>query len=157
MNTVTIVLLVILAVLVVGLIVLYFLGKRLQKRQDESQAQMEAAKQTVQIFVIDKKMLPLKDSGLPQMVIDQTPKLMRRSKMPIVKARVQGRIVTMVADQKVYPIIPVHKEVKATISGIYIMEVRGVRGKITPEAPKKKGLKGLVERIQEKGGAKPLK
>ena len=138
MNTVTIVLLVILAVLVVALIVLYILGKRLQKRQDESQAQMEAAKQTVQIFVIDKKMLPLKDSGLPQMVIDQTPKLMRRSKMPIVKARVQGRIVTMVADQKVYPIIPVHKEVKSTISGIYIMDVKAIRGKLETPPPKKK-------------------
>ena len=138
MNTVTIVLLVILAVLVVGLIVLYFLGKRLQKRQDESQAQMEAAKQTVQIFVIDKKMLPLKKSGLPQVVIDQTPKLMRRSKMPIVKARVQGRIMTLVADQKIFPLIPVKKEVKAVISGIYIMDVKAIRGQLEKPPVKKK-------------------
>ena len=34
MSTVTIVLLVILAVLVVGLIVLYFLGKKAQKKRD---------------------------------------------------------------------------------------------------------------------------
>ena len=101
-------------------------------------AQMEATKQTVQIFVIDKKMLPLKQSGLPQVVIDQTPKLMRRSKMPIVKARVQGRIVTMVADQKVFPLIPVGKEVKATISGIYIMDVKAIRGKLEAPPQKKK-------------------
>ena len=110
MSTLTIVLLIILAVLVAALIALYFWGKKLQKRQDESQAQMEATKQTVQIFVIDKKMLPLKEAGLPQIVIDQTPKLMRRSKMPIVKARVQGRIMTMVADQKIFPLIPVSRE-----------------------------------------------
>ena len=54
MSTVTIVLLIILAVLVAGLIFLYFWGKKLQKKQDESQAQMEASKQVVQIFVIDK-------------------------------------------------------------------------------------------------------
>ena len=123
MSTLTIVLLIILAVLIVALVVLYFWGKRLQKRQEESQAQMEATKQTVSMLVIDKKMLRMKDSGLPQIVIDQTPKLMRRSKMPIVKARVQGRIMTLVADQKIFPLNPVKKEVKAVISGIYIMDV----------------------------------
>ena len=138
MSTLTIVLLIILAVLVAGLIFLYFWGKRLQKKQEESQAQMEAAMQTVQIFVIDKKMLPLKQSGLPQIVIDQTPKLMRRSRMPIVKARVQGKIMTLVADQKVFPLIPVGKSVKASLSGIYIMEVRAIRGKLETPPPKKK-------------------
>ena len=138
MSTLTIVLLIILAVLVPVLIALYFWGKKLQKRQDESQAQMEATKQTVQIFVIDKKMLPLKEAGLPQIVIDQTPKLMRRSKMPIVKARVQGRIMTLVADQKIFPLIPVSREVKATISGIYIMDVKAIRGKLETPPQKKK-------------------
>lgn len=138
MSTLTIVLLVILALLVAGLIALYFWGKRLQKKQDESKAQMEAMKQTAQIFIIDKKLLPLKKSGLPQMVIDQTPKLMRRSKMPIVKARVQGRVMTLVADQKVFPVLPVKREVKATLSGIYIMDVKAIRGKLeTPPAKKK--------------------
>ncbi len=138
MSTLTIVLLIILAVLIAGLIFLYFWGKKLQKKQDESQAQMEAAKQVVQIFVIDKKMLPLKESGLPQIVIDQTPKLMRRSKMPIVKARVQGRIMTLVADQKIFPLIPTGKSVKATLSGIYIMDVKAIRGKLETPPPKKK-------------------
>ena len=81
------VLLIILIVLVVVLAVLYFLGKRAQKKQEAQQEQIEAAKQSVSMLVIDKKRLPIKQSGLPQMVIDQTPKLMRRSKLPIVKAR----------------------------------------------------------------------
>ena len=138
MSTLTIVLLIILAVLIVALVVLYFWGKRLQKRQEESQAQMEATKQTVSMLVIDKKMLRMKDSGLPQIVIDQTPKLMRRSKMPIVKARVQGRIMTLVADQKIFPLIPVKKEVKAVISGIYIMDVKALRGQLEKPPEKKK-------------------
>ena len=82
MSRLMIALLIILAVLVVVLIVLYFWGKKLQKKQDESQAQMEATKQTVQIFVIDKKMLPLKQSGLPQVVIDQRSRSEKKSRQP---------------------------------------------------------------------------
>ena len=92
MSTVTIVLLVILVILIAALVALYFFGKKAQKKQDEQQAQIQANKQTVSMLVIDKKRMPLKDSGLPQMVIDQTPKLMRRSKLPIVKAKVGPKI-----------------------------------------------------------------
>ena len=136
MSTVANVLLIILVVLVIALVVLYFVGRRMQKKQNAQQEQMEAAKQTVSMLIIDKKKLPVKDSGLPQMVIDQTPKLMRRSKLPIVKAKVGPRIMTLVADAKIYDSIPVKREVKAVVSGIYIMEVKGVRGPL--EAPKKK-------------------
>ena len=75
MSTVTIVLLVILVILIAALIGLYFFGKKAQKKQEEQQAQIEATKQTVSMLVIDKKRMPLKESGLPQMVIEQTPKL----------------------------------------------------------------------------------
>ena len=132
------VLLIILVILVIALVVLYFVGKRLQKRQDEQQVQMEAAKQTISLLVIDKKMMPLKQAGLPQAVLESTPKLMRRSKLPIVKARVGGRVMNLVADAKVFEKIPVKKEVKAVVSGIYIMDVKGIRGQLE-EAPKKKG------------------
>ena len=136
MSTFLKVLLVLLVILVIALIVLYFVGKRLQKKQAAQQEQMEAAKQTVSMLIIDKKMLPIKQSGLPQMVIDQTPKLMRRSKLPIVKAKVGPKIMTLVADSKAYELIPVKKEVKAVVSGIYIMDVKGIRGPL--EAPPKK-------------------
>lgn len=128
MSTVNIVLLVILAVLVVGLIVLYFLGKKAQKKRDEQEAQLAANAQTVSMLIIDKKRLRLKDSGLPQVVIDQTPKMMRRSKLPIVKAKVGPKVMTLIADDACFDMIPVKKEVKATVSGIYITKVTGVRG-----------------------------
>ena len=124
------------AILIIGLVVLYFFGKKAQKKRDEQQEQMEAAKQTITMLVIDKKRLPIKQSGLPQMVIDQTPKLMRRSKLPIVKAKIGPRIMSMVADESVYDLIPVKKEIKAEVSGIYIMSVRGLRGSLTPPAKK---------------------
>lgn len=146
MKTGTIILLSILAVLVVVLAVLYFLGRRMQKKQAAQQEQMEAAKQTITMLVIDKKKLPIKDSGLPQMVIDQTPKLLRRNKLPIVKAKVGPRIMTLVSDQNIYDLIPIKKEVKAEVSGIYITSVRGVRGPL--EAPKKK--QGFFKRLRNK-------
>ncbi|MGN0323076.1 MAG: hypothetical protein ACI4R7_05885 [Oliverpabstia sp.] len=132
------VLLIILIVLAAVMVVLYFVGKRVQKKQDERQEQIEAAKQTTTMLIIDKKRLPIKDSGLPQMVIDQTPKLMRRSKLPIVKAKIGPRIMVLVADDKIFDQIPLKKEVKATVSGIYITDVRGMRGPL-PAPPEKVG------------------
>ncbi|HIZ64971.1 MAG TPA: hypothetical protein H9809_03565 [Candidatus Blautia pullicola] len=142
--------LIIIAILAIGLVVLYFLGRKAQKKRDEQQEQMEAAKQTITMLVIDKKRLPIKQSGLPQMVIDQTPKLMRRSKLPIVKAKIGPRIMSLVADESVYDLIPVKKEIKAEVSGIYIMGVRGLRGSLTPP-PKKQG---FFKRLRSKAMGK---
>ena len=149
MSRVLIVMLIILAILVVALVVLYFLGRRLQKKQEATQEQMEAAKQSVTMLVIDKKMMRLKDAGLPQVVIDQTPKLMRRSKLPIVKAKVGPKISILIADEKVFDLIPVKKEIKAEVSGLYIVGVRGIRGSL--EAPAKK--EGFFKRIAKKASA----
>jgi len=146
MSTFLIVLLIILAVLVVALVALYFFGKKAEKKQAAQKEQMEAAQQTVSMLVIDKKRLKIKESGLPQMVIDQTPKLMRGSKLPIVKAKVGPRIMTLVCDEKIFDLIPIKKEVKAVVSGIYITSVKGVRGAL--EAPKKK--EGFFKRMAGK-------
>ena len=139
MHPVTIVLLVILVILIGLLIGLYVFGKKTQKKQEEQQAQIEASKQTVSMLVIDKKRMPLKESGLPQMVIDQTPKLVRRSKMPIVKAKVGPKISILIADEKVFDLIPVKKEIKAEVSGLYIVGVKGIRGNLDAPVKKKKG------------------
>lgn len=133
------ILLIILAIVAVILAVLYFVGKRMQKKQEAQQEQIEAAKQTVSMLIIDKKRMKIKESGLPQMVIDQAPKLMRRSKLPIVKAKVGPKISVLIADEKVFDQIPVKKEVKAEVSGLYIVGVKGIRGSLETPAPKKKG------------------
>ena len=139
MQTFLNVLLVILVIAVIALAVLYFLGRRLEKRQVEQQQLLEMSKQTVSMLVIDKKKMKIKDSGLPKIVYEQTPKYMRRMKMPFVKAKVGPRIMTLIADPKVYEILPVKKEVKAVVSGIYITEIKSVRGGAIPAPPKKKG------------------
>ena len=145
MSTLSIVLLVILVVLIIACVVLYFLGKKAEKKQAEQQEQLDAVAQTVSMLIIDKGKMKLKDSGLPQIVIDNTPKYLRRSKVPVVKAKVGPRIMTLMCDAQTYPLIPVKKEVKATISGIYITGVKGVRGAL--ETPEKK--KGFFARFKK--------
>ncbi len=152
--------LIVIAVVLIGLIVaLYFLGKRAQKKQQEQQAVLEANKQTVSMLIIDKKKMKLRDSGLPQMVLDQTPKLMRGSKMPIVKAKIGPQIMSLICDDKIFDSVPVKKEVKAVVSGIYVLSVKGLHGKHAEAAPakKKSRFKRALEIAQEKAGAKPLK
>ena len=146
MNTVTIVLLVILAVLIVAVVVLYILGKKAQKKQAEQQEQIEAYKQTVSMLIIDKKRMKLKDAGLPAAVIEQTPKLLRGSKLPIVKAKVGPQVMTLVCEESIFESVPVKKEVKATVSGIYITKVTGVRGPLE----KPEGKKSWRTKLKEK-------
>lgn len=140
MNPWLIALLVVLGIVVVAFIVLAIVGRKMQKKNDVVQQEMRANAQMASILVIDKKRLPLKDAGFPQIVLDQTPKYARRAKVPVVKAKIGPQIRTLMCDEKVFDIIPVKKEVKALLSGIYIMEVRGARGPLQKdETPKKKG------------------
>ncbi len=143
------VLIVILVILVIALAVLYYFGNKMQKRQRENQAQLDAMAQTVSMLIIDKKRMKIKDSGLPQMAIDQTPKYMRWTKLPIVKAKIGPRIMTLVADEKVFDVIPVKRECKVVLSGIYITAVKSARGGLETPPPKKKGLKGLFSRSKK--------
>ena len=146
MSTFTIVLLVILIVLIVACVVLYFLGKKAEKRQAEQQEQLDAVAQTVSMLIIDKGKMRMKDAGLPAIVLENTPKYLRRSKVPVVKAKVGPKIMTLMCDAQIYPLIPVKKEVKATVSGIYITAVKGLRGPL--ETPQKK--KGFFARLRSK-------
>lgn len=146
MSKVTIVLLVLLALLVIGAIALYFFGKRLQKKQEEQQAQIAASSQSVSMLIIDKKKMKLKDAGLPTAVLEQTPKMMRRSKLPIVKAKLGPKITTFICDAEIFDTIPVKKEVKATVSGLYITSVRGLHGPIAKTEPVKKGFRAKLKR-----------
>lgn len=155
MSRLTIILLIILVILLAVLIVLYFMGKRLQSRQEESEEQIQASKQPMTLLVIDKKRLKLKESGLPDQIIQQTPWYAKRSKVPVVKAKVGPQFINFICDEKIFDSIPVKKQVKAMVSGIYIVEVKGIRGKLPTDGEPKK--KSWIEKLQEKAGAKPVK
>ena len=146
MNGWTIALLIITVVLVAATIGLYFFSKKAQKKKEEQDAQLAATAQQVSMLIIDKKKMKLKESGLPQAVIDQTPKYLRGSKLSIVKAKVGPRVMTLIADEQIFAEIPVKKEVKATVSGLYITGVKGLRGRLE----KPEGKKSFRAKMQEK-------
>ena len=146
MNPGTIVLLVVIVITIAAMVALYFFGKKQQAKKEEQDAQMAAVAQTVSMLIIDKKKLRIKNSGLPQAVIDQTPKYLRWSKLPVVKAKVGPKIMTLIADDSIFDEIPVKKEVKATVSGIYITGVRGLRGPLE----KPEGKKSFRAKIKDK-------
>ncbi len=153
MKTVLIVLGIILLVAAILLFVLYKFGTKMQKKNEAAQAQMEASKQTTSLLVIDKKRMKLKESNLPQMVIDQTPKYLRNSKVPLVKAKIGPKIMTLICDEKIFDSIPVKKEVKAVLSGIYIMEVKGLRSGLETKQEKQ----GFFKRMRNKASKQASK
>ena len=119
-----IVLIVVLVVLAALFIALLIIGNKMRKRQEEQQAQIDAAKQVMSMLIIDKKIMKMSEAGLPKIVMDQTPKYMRRTKLPIVKAKIGPKVMTLIADNKVFDELPVKAEVKAEVSGIYIVGLK---------------------------------
>ena len=117
LQTILNVVLILLIIGVVVMAVLYFLGSKLQKRQLEQEQLLEAAAQTVSLLVIDKKKVKMTQAvqaGLPKMVLDQTPRYLRWTKVPIVKAKIGPKIVTLVADERVFQTLPVKTELRAS-------------------------------------------
>jgi hypothetical protein len=138
MSTGQIVIIVVVAVVLLLVIGLSIAGRKLQKKQDASNEQMNAMAQTMSMLVIDKKMMKLKDANLPKIVLEQTPKYLRGSKVPILKVKAGPNIMNLMCDAKIFDSVPVKTEVKAKVSGIYVMEILSSRGKLVEE-PKKKG------------------
>ena len=127
------------SIALVALCFVYFLGNKRQKRQVEQQELLEAAAQTATNLGIDKKKMKNTQAGLPKAVTYQTPKYMRWAKVPVVKAKIGPKVMTLIADGRVFDSLPVKTEAKVVISGIYITEIKSVRGGAIPTPPKKKG------------------
>ena len=145
-NPSIIIAIVVLVVLIGITVGLYFLGKRAQNKKDEQDKQAQATAQTYSMLIIDKKKMKLKNAGLPAQVVSSTPWYARNSKVPVVKAKVGPKIMTLIADSAIYDEIPVKKEVKATVSGLYIIGVKGIRGALE----KPEGKKPLSQRLRDK-------
>ncbi|MGN0390455.1 MAG: hypothetical protein ACI4L2_06540 [Wujia sp.] len=123
------VMLIVIAVALIIMFVLYKVGDKLQKKQNAQREQMVEAAQPMTMLIIDKKMLPLKDANLPKVVMEQTPKRYQKAKLPIAKVKVGPQIMNMICDDAIFDELPTKGEVKAMVSGIYIISVKSVRGK----------------------------
>lgn len=133
-------LIVILVLVIAACIALYIFGKKAEKKQAAQREQMEAAAQVISMLIIDKKKMKLMEAGLPATVVENTPKYLRRTKIPVVKAKVGPKIMTLMCENKVFEVMPVKKEIKAVVSGLYITGIKSVRGGSVEPPQKKKGL-----------------
>ena len=108
---------------------LYFLNKWASTKMVEQQETMDRVKQMVTIFVIDKKKEKPANSTLSKEVKSKLPKIYRFMKMPLVKAKVGPQIITLISDQKVFDALPVKKNVKVELAGMYIAGMQGLKSK----------------------------
>ena len=127
--------LIVLGVIAAILVILYFVGTRLQTKQANADKAMQQMSMVVSLLVIDKQKLRVKDSGLMKQVQDAIPAYIRWRKFPIVKARIVkaniaggASVMSFICDDKIFKIIPTKTEVKVQISGIYITKLLSAKG-----------------------------
>jgi len=140
-------------VLVVIVAALYFLNRWAGKRMATQNEMVEKHKQTVTIYVIDKKKDKVTNANLPKAMASQIPRMGRMMKMPLVKAKVGKDIMTLMCDNKVFPALPVKKNVTVEMAGIYIVGMKGMKTKSELAASRGKtvsssGLSGLLARFR---------
>lgn len=156
-STPVLVLLIVLAVLLVAVVVLYIIASKAQKKSDEQRELMEGQSQIMSFYVIDKAKVKLSEAGFPKLVLEQTPKYLRRSKVPILKVKVGQRVMTLMADQEVYNTILPKQEVKAKVSGIYVLSAKRLRGPLPEKKLTKKEKKELAKEEKQKQKEKEAK
>lgn len=102
---------------------LYYLNRWAYKKMDTQQTMIEQAKNLVSIYVIDKKRDRITNVNMPKAITQQMPKIYKFMKLNFVQAKIGPQILTLIADKRVYEALPVKKNVKVEIAGIYIVNI----------------------------------
>ena len=143
MPTWLLIVIIVTGVVALGLGALIFFGRRAEKKTKESEEALQKGAQPMSFYIIDKKKVRLKDAGLPKAVYDQVPRMGKIGKMPILKVKIGNRITSLVCDRDVYKTVLPKQEVKAQVSGLYVLSAKRVRG---PQVEAKKvGKDGKVK------------
>ena len=132
------ILIIVSVIVVIALGVFVYVGKKNYTKNLEAQAFINQHKMVTPILVIDKKYEKPTSNNLPKNIYEKLPKTAKLRKMPIVKAKVGPKVMTLICDAQIYDSIPTKKEVKAVVSGLYITGVKGLRGSNEPAPQKKK-------------------
>ena len=111
----------ILIVIAIIFAILYFVGKKMQKKQADSAHLIQQNKQTISALIIDKKRTKITTANMPKSVMAEVPRRMRFVKVPLVKIKVGPQIITMFTDKNTFEALPVKKIVKLEVSGGYIL------------------------------------
>lgn len=148
MSTAWIITIIVLVILVAAVIVLYFLGKRAQKKQDEQSVQMAKSAQTMNCFVIDKKKMRLKNANMPKIVMDAADWRTKLIRVPVVKVKVGPKVMSMICDADVYKTLAPNQEIKASVSGMYIISAKRIRGPVVEASKRKKKTENFLDRLR---------
>ena len=125
MNTSDI-LIIIIIVLAVAIFFAYRANRKAMSQMIQAQDFIDANRQAVQIFVIDKKNEKPSASNMPKAVFEQLPKKAKAKKAFLVRAKVGPQIVTLMCDKPVFNVMPVKKNVKVELAGMYIVGIVGM-------------------------------
>ena len=79
----------VIAAIILG--VLYFVGRKMQAKQEEQRAQLDQMAQTVNMLVIDKKRMKIMEAGFPKMVTDTFRNVLRCLRYQLLKQRLDQR------------------------------------------------------------------
>ena len=120
------IMIIIIVLLAIGIFFAYRMNRKAMGQMIQAQDFIDANRQTVQIFVIDKKNEKPSATNMPKAVFDQLPKKAKAKKAFLVRAKVGPQIVTLMCDKPVYQVMPVKKTVKVDLAGMYIVGITGM-------------------------------
>lgn len=133
----------IVAILGVGF---YYLNRWATKKMTAQNEIISTMKQTQTIYVIDKKRDKIENVKMPKGVVEQMPKYNKMMKMNFVQAKIGPQITTFICDKNVYDAMPLKKNVKVEMAGIYIVSICGMKSKSEmKEIEKKKKLEAKLK------------
>lgn len=134
-----------------GLTGLYFLNRWASSKMQTQQAAIERSKQSLTIYIIDKRRDKITSVNMPKAAVDQVPAYAKFMKHYFVKAKIGPQILTLMCDKEVFNALPIKKNVKIELAGIYIVTMKGMKTKkqIKEEAKYEKQQLKLQERLEK--------
>ncbi len=131
---------------------LYFLNKWAYQKMDTQQQMINNVKTLTNMYVIDKKKAKITEVNMPKVVTENMPKMYKFIKMRFVQAKIGPQIVTLICDKRIFDIIPVKKNIKAELAGIYIVSIPGMKS--LDEIKKEKKEKNKTAKKEKKNSGK---
>jgi len=153
------ILLIVLASLVAIGAGLFFLNRWANRRYSQQQEMVQKNKQSIGIYVIDKKRDKAENVTLPKAVMENLPRTAKVMKMNFVKAKIQSSqkmvgspIQTLICDKNVYAQLEPKKNYQVEVAGIYIVGVKGAKSAFEKkEAARAKKAKAKIDARLAKG------
>lgn len=148
MPTWLLIVLIVLVVVVLVLVGLTIWSRRVQKKQEEQAEDIKKQAQTMSLYIIDMKKMHLKDSGLPKIVYESAPRMAKISKVPILKVKAGNQVMSLMCDPEVYKTLAPKQEVRAQVSGMYVVSAKRVRGPVKEMSKSQKRRENLLDKLR---------